>query len=106
MEFKSLSARQLKMFSLPQKKSFHHFVNRKYFFEEKSIVEDAVTVINNEPFKPSCLACSILSFDTFEQQRAHYKLEWHRFNVKRRAINIDAGRTHYIPISEQNLKNS
>ncbi|RIB04136.1 hypothetical protein C2G38_2121356 [Gigaspora rosea] len=102
MEFKSLSARQLKIFSLPEE-ILSSLCKPEAFFEEKNI-EDAVTVINNEPFKPSCLACGILSFDTFEQQRAHYKLEWHRFNVKRRAINLDAGRTHYIPTSEQKFE--
>ncbi|CAG8445913.1 5435_t:CDS:2 [Dentiscutata heterogama] len=103
MEFNLLNVRQLKIFSLPEE-ILSSLYKQEALLEEKSIVEDTVTAVNNEPFKPSCLACGISSFDTFEQQRAHYKLEWHRFNVKRRAINLDAGKIHYTPTSEQKFE--
>ncbi|CAG8659436.1 16334_t:CDS:2 [Racocetra fulgida] len=103
MEFKSLSARPLKIFSLPED-ILSSFCKPETILKEKSSVNDIETEVNNEPFKPTCLACGILSFDTLEQQRTHYKLDWHRFNVKRRAKCLDAGKTQYTPISEQKFE--
>ncbi|CAG8634375.1 13508_t:CDS:2, partial [Acaulospora colombiana] len=60
--------------------------------------------IEREPLRPTCLACGISSFDNVEQQRAHYTLDWHRFNVKRRSINIEAGKSDYIPVTEQEFE--
>lgn len=32
----------------------------------------------------TCNACGIASFPTLDEQRQHYKTDWHRFNIKRR----------------------
>ncbi|CAG8587251.1 8732_t:CDS:10 [Diversispora eburnea] len=65
--------------------------------------ENSLT-IKNEPFRPTCLACGNLSFADVEQQRAHYKLDWHRFNVKRRAVGLSLGSTNHVPVSEQEFE--
>ncbi|CAG8500521.1 16572_t:CDS:2 [Cetraspora pellucida] len=103
MEFKSLSTRPLKIFSLPEE-ILSSFCKPETFLEEKNNIKDVETELNTESLKPTCLACGILSFDTLEQQRAHYKLEWHRFNVKRRAKCLDTGKTQYTPTSEQKFE--
>ena len=38
-----------------------------------------------------CGACYAL-FSTFEDQRAHYKSEWHKFNLKRKVAGLPPGR--------------
>jgi hypothetical protein len=58
----------------------------------------------NDPMKPTCFVCGITSFESVEQQREHYKLDWHRFNVKMRAINLERGKSQYKPITEEEFE--
>jgi len=46
---------------------------------------------------PQCSVCAVV-FDTAEEQRAHFKLDWHLFNVKRKLLQKDA-----TPISEEQV---
>ncbi|RIA92797.1 hypothetical protein C1645_764109 [Glomus cerebriforme] len=59
---------------------------------------------NDDLMKPTCFVCGITSFDSVEQQRAHYKLDWHRFNVKRRAVNLEYGKSQYKPTTEEEFE--
>ncbi|PKK80939.1 hypothetical protein RhiirC2_723275 [Rhizophagus irregularis] len=58
----------------------------------------------NDLMKPTCFVCGITSFENVEQQREHYKLDWHRFNVKMRAINLERGKNKYNPITEKEFE--
>src|ERR1043165_3376602 len=58
----------------------------------------------NEVIKPTCFACGISSFETVEQQRAHCKLDWHRFNIKRRAVSLELGKKQYKPTTEEEFE--
>src|SRR4051812_15173382 len=37
--------------------------------------------------QPTCITCGNLVFESALEQRAHFRLDWHRFNVKRRLVN-------------------
>ncbi|GAQ84657.1 hypothetical protein KFL_001990100 [Klebsormidium nitens] len=39
--------------------------------------------------KWSCLGCGKVAFESLEEQRAHYRSDWHRLNVKRRLSHKD-----------------
>ncbi|GBB93992.1 hypothetical protein RclHR1_02270016 [Rhizophagus clarus] len=58
----------------------------------------------NDPMKPTCFVCGIKSFENVEQQREHYKLDWHRFNVKMRAVNLERNKSQYKPITEEGFE--
>jgi len=58
----------------------------------------------NDSIKLTCLVCGITSFESVKQQRDHHKLDWHRFNVKRRAIGLKLGKSHYKPTTEEKFE--
>lgn len=35
----------------------------------------------------TCLSCQV-AFQTPESQRNHYRSEWHRYNLKRKVVNL------------------
>lgn len=35
----------------------------------------------------TCLACQV-AFDSAEEQRAHYRSDWHRYNLKRKVADL------------------
>jgi hypothetical protein len=37
----------------------------------------------------TCITCGIQSFSSPDEQRRHFKTDWHRLNVKRRVANLD-----------------
>ncbi|KAF9969281.1 hypothetical protein BGZ73_008458, partial [Actinomortierella ambigua] len=45
---------------------------------------------------PSCRTCGVAQFESFEKQREHMKLDWHRYNLKQQLLDKSAQ-----PISEQ-----
>ncbi|CAI2172415.1 14514_t:CDS:2 [Funneliformis geosporum] len=67
-------------------------------------VKDSVFFKQNEDnIRPTCLVCGI-TFENVELQRTHYKLDWHRFNVKRRAASLELGKKQYIPTTEEEFE--
>ncbi|KAG0242435.1 GPI inositol deacylase [Actinomortierella wolfii] len=45
---------------------------------------------------PSCRTCGVAQFESYEKQREHMKLDWHRYNLKQQLLDKSAQ-----PISEQ-----
>ena len=50
-----------------------------------SLPSEVVVASNEEPNSvvSECLSCHV-SFDLREEQVAHYRLDWHRYNLKRK----------------------
>ena len=67
-------------------------------------IDDFTKQNENDPMKLTCLVCKITSFESVEQQRAHYKLDWHRFNVKRRAVGLELGKSQFEPTTEKEFE--
>src|SRR3954453_20338289 len=67
-------------------------------------IDDFTKQNKNDPIKLTCLVCGITSFESIEQQRVHYKLDWHRFNVKRRAVGLDLGKSQFEPTTEKEFE--
>lgn len=44
--------------------------------------------LGSRPNRYTCMGCRI-KFETMELQRAHYKTEWHLYNLKRRVCNLN-----------------
>lgn len=38
----------------------------------------------------SCLSCRLAAMDSLEEQRDHYRTEWHRYNLKRKVADLPA----------------
>ena len=36
----------------------------------------------------TCNACDVVFNDDSESHRAHYKTDWHRYNLRRRAVDL------------------
>lgn len=54
------------------------------------VIENSKSVIKskfNMPDNFTCITCQVL-FQTAELQREHYKLDWHRYNLKRKVASI------------------
>lgn len=47
----------------------------------------------------TCLTCGLDFGTDVEKQRTHYRLDWHRFNVKRRLAN-----PNFKPVTEQDFE--
>ncbi|CAG8467554.1 1608_t:CDS:2 [Acaulospora morrowiae] len=105
MNFETILARPVNILSLPTA-TLSTLASRKVdSLPQLNLDQNKNDVTNErEPLRPTCLACGISSFDTVEQQRAHFALDWHRFNVKRRSMNINAGKTIYVPVTEQEFE--
>ncbi|CAJ0625457.1 14393_t:CDS:2 [Entrophospora sp. SA101] len=73
---------------------------------QEQLSNTSITTINTATAKSfSCLVCGITDFEDGEQQRTHFKLDWHRYNVKRHVKYLEAGKfKNYQPISEQNFE--
>jgi len=49
----------------------------------------------------TCLSCGIQSFSSPDDQRRHFKTDWHRLNIKRRIANLDPiTEEHFLTIIE------
>ncbi|PVU90466.1 hypothetical protein BB559_004609 [Furculomyces boomerangus] len=46
-----------------------------------------MATIDDESILFTCLACQV-AFNTSEQQRAHYQTDWHRYNLKRKVVQL------------------
>ncbi len=58
--------------------------------QQESQADAAATAASAAARGPTCIACGVgvggaPGFASAEEQRAHFSLDWHRFNVKRRA---------------------
>ncbi|RHZ82636.1 hypothetical protein Glove_106g13 [Diversispora epigaea] len=105
MDYKTILDRPINFFSLAaDNSSTFEFCKLDSLSQLDKIERENSLTIKNEPFRPTCLACGNLSFVDVEQQRAHYKLDWHRFNVKRRAVGQSLGSTNHVPVSEQEFE--
>src|SRR6266498_1742697 len=103
MDINTILTRSIRVFSLPPE-ILLVITTRKNSLA-KLISEQKTTNENeNEVIKPTCLACGITSFKNVEQQRAHYKLDWHRFNVKRRVVSLKIGKRQYKPTTEEEFE--
>nr|CAG8484014.1 4774_t:CDS:2 [Entrophospora candida] len=112
----------LKVFSLPEemlqditfKNTSINLKSEKIFHDncdinkevQEQLSNTSITTINTATTKSfSCLVCGITDFEDGEQQRTHFKLDWHRYNVKRHVKYLEAGKfKNYQPISEQNFE--
>ena len=81
-------------------------INKEEETQQHLLTSTTPTTISTPKSNPfSCLVCGITNFKDVEQQRAHFKLDWHRYNVKRHVKYLEAGKfKSYQPISEQNFE--
>lgn len=43
--------------------------------------------MSEQPHIFTCISCQV-AFQSPESQRAHYKTDWHRYNLKRKVVNL------------------
>jgi hypothetical protein len=65
--------------------------------EEHQPVNKPPTESSFDPKTTVCQACHYDNFESFEEMKAHFKTDWHRFNLKRRIKNQPA-------VSEQHFE--
>ncbi|CAG8606049.1 15942_t:CDS:2, partial [Funneliformis caledonium] len=114
MDINTILTRPIRVFSLPPE-ILLVITSRKKFVKSSAkllsepeitnkVKENVFTKQNEDNTRPTCLVCGITSFENVEQQRTHYKLDWHRFNVKRRTVSLELGKKQYKPTTEEEFE--